>query len=162
MSAPGPLRSPNIGQLIAVLAATIALFFMISFVGKSLQVHRLRVLQERLVAEQRLLMRERDELQQEVERRKSGLWAEELLRDAGWVPPGGVRVIPVTATPDPASQPKPQSSPASGQGAPAGFTTFNSPQWRAWLRLILPVRSLGREVSDKSFAWGQASSVPMS
>ena len=74
------MRSPNIGQLIAVLAATIALFFMISFVGKSLQVHRLRVLQERLVAEQRLLMRERDELQQEVERRKSGLWAEELLR----------------------------------------------------------------------------------
>ena len=34
MSAPNPFRTPSLGQLVAVLAATMALFFMISFVGK--------------------------------------------------------------------------------------------------------------------------------
>jgi len=136
MSSPGPFRSPNVGQFVAVLSATIALFFLISFVGKSLQAHRLKLLQERLTMEQRQLVRQRDELEEEVERRKSEPWAAELLRDGGWVPPGGVRVIPVTATPDPASKTAPQISPTRGPSAPAGLAAFGNSQWRAWLKLI--------------------------
>ena len=136
MSAPGPFRPPNLGQLVAVLGATLALFFMISFVGKSVQAHRLKLLQQRLVLEQQQLVRQRDELQKEVERRKSDLWAAELLRDGGWMPPGGVRVIPVTATPDPASKPGPQASPTSAKTAPTGLAVFGNPRWRAWVQLI--------------------------
>jgi hypothetical protein len=136
MSAPSPFRPLNLGQLVAVLAATLALFFMISFVGKSLQAHRLQTLQERLAAEQGRLTRERDELIKELERRKSDLWMDELLRDAGWMPPGGVRVIPVTVTPDPAATPAPRPSPTSRQAPSHKFGSFGNPQWRAWGQLI--------------------------
>lgn len=136
MSAPSPFRPPSLGQLVAVLAATLALFFMISFVGKSVQAHRLKLLQQRLGLEQQQLIRRRDELQKEVERRQSDLWEAELLRDGGWTPPGGVRVIPVTATPDPASKPTPQAPPTKDQAPLVGLTTFGNPQWRAWVRLI--------------------------
>jgi len=136
MSAPSPFRNLNLGQLVAVLAATLALFFLISFVSKSLQAYRLKTLQASLMVEQGKLMRERDELRKEIERRRSDAWADELLRDAGWVPPGGVRVIPVTATPDPLSKPTPQPSPTPGEISTLRLPTLGGSQWRAWAQLI--------------------------
>lgn len=137
MSDRGPMRPVSTTQIVAVLSCTLALFFMVAFVTKSVDAYRLRNWRDRLQAEIDDMLRQRQELEQELERRQGRAWAEEVLRDAGQVPPGGVRILPVPVTPQAVvGAPVQPTPPAAGSGAGAGRALFDNPQWRAWRLLI--------------------------
>lgn len=133
----GPIRPITTAQIIGILAATLALFFMVAFATKSVDAFRLRAWRDQLEGEIEAMQREREELVEEVHRRNSVAWAEEVLRDAGQVGPGMVSVIAVTATPGPTAEPTPEATPAPVETVVARNAPFDNAHWDAWWRLIV-------------------------
>jgi hypothetical protein len=132
----GPIRPITTAQIIGILAATLALFFMVAFATKSVDAFRLRAWRGQLQGEIEAMRRQREELVEEARRRNSVAWAEEVLRDAGQVGPGMVSVIAVTATPGPTAQPTPEATPALVETIAPRTAPFDNANWDAWWRLI--------------------------
>ena len=136
MSEHGPSRPVSIAQIAGILSSTLALFFMVAFAGKSLDAYRLNKWRDRLRVEIAEMVRQRDDLREEVRRRQSAAWAEEALRDAGQVSDDLVRVIVATFTPSPLESPTRRASPTVTPAAAGQDALFQSENWRAWQRLI--------------------------
>ena len=136
MSEHRPSRPVSTAQIAGVLSSTLALFFMVAFVGKSLDAYRLSKWRDSLKVEIAGMVRQRDELEEEIRRRRSVGWAEEVLRDGGQVSDDLVRVIAATFTPNPVASPTVRASPTITPVPVADHTLFQSEHWRAWQRLI--------------------------
>ena len=132
----GPIRPISRTQIIGILAATLALFFMVAFVTESVDAIRLRAWRDQLEDEIEAMQRDREELVEEARRRNSAAWAEEVLRDAGQVGPGMVSVIAVTATPGPTVAPTASATPLLEETPVPRNAPFDNPNWDAWWRLI--------------------------
>ncbi len=135
MSVRKSTRSVTSTQIVVVLAATLTLFFLVSFASKALDAYRLRNWRDRLQAEIVQLERQQSDLQEQVRRRESQEWVEEALRDAGQVPVGGVIVMARPITPGP-TEPSPAGTPARPLSTVDIEGLFNNPVWEAWRRLI--------------------------
>jgi len=131
-----PSRPVSTAQIAGVLSSTLALFFVIAFVGKSLEAYRLRRWRDSVRVEIASMVRQRDELEQQVRRRQSDAWVEEVLRDAGQISDGLVRVVAVTFTPHPVVSATPGALPAATPAPAAPPSLFQNQNWRAWQRLI--------------------------
>jgi len=83
-----PSRPVSTAQIAGVLSSTLALFFVIAFVGKSLEAYRLRRWRDSVRVEIDSMVRQRDELEPQVRRRQSDAWVEEVLADLGWLGEG--------------------------------------------------------------------------
>ena len=121
-------------QVIAILASTLALFFLVAFAIKSVDAYRLRSWRDQLQSEIADMERQRDELQRELERRQSASWVEQVLRDAGKLPEGVVAVVPVPLTPSP--MPTVMATPEPPAPAGPDRLLFDNPNWTAWKGLI--------------------------
>ncbi len=132
----GPIRPITTAQIVGILAATLALFFMVAFATKSVDAFRLRAWRDQMQDEIDAMQREREELVEETRRRNALAWAEEVLRDAGQVGPGMVSVIAVTATPGPTAEPTPEATPVPVETVAPRTAPFDNPHWDAWWRLI--------------------------
>ena len=121
-------------QVIAILASTLALFFLVAFAIKSVDAYRLRSWRDQLQSEIADMERQRDELQRELERRQSASWVEQVLRDAGKLPEGVVAVVPVPLTPSP--MPTAMATPEPPAPAGPDRLLFDNPNWTAWKGLI--------------------------
>ncbi|HHX43068.1 MAG TPA: hypothetical protein GX714_03650 [Chloroflexi bacterium] len=132
----GPMRSITTAQIIGIVAATLALFFMVAFATKSVDAIRLRTWRDQLEGEIEAMRREHEELVEEARRRNSVAWAEEVLRDAGQVRSGMVSVIAVTATPGPTAAPTPEATPIPEETVVPHRAPFDNPNWDAWWRLF--------------------------
>ncbi len=132
----GPSRSITVAQVVAILASTLVLFFLIAFATKALDAHRLRIWRDRLQGEIAAMEQERQLLEAELARRRSAAWLEEALRDAGQVGEKMVGVVLVTATPPPQTD----ATPALVETPPVSATSqgalFANPNWAAWMRLL--------------------------
>lgn len=126
----------NARQVLAVLACALALYFVVAFAARALDAHRLRGWRDRLVLEIAAMERERDELQQEVQRREGLAWVDERLRDSGLVPPGLVSVIPVPVTPEPTPEVVEPWATPQPEVSPPTTTFFHNSTWDAWMRAI--------------------------
>ena len=80
-------------------------FFFIAFATKAIQAHALRSWRNRLNSEIAAMERERAELREEVKRRQSTAWVDQILQEVGEVSDGVVSVIAVPSTPEPGRQP---------------------------------------------------------
>ncbi|MHB0859253.1 MAG: hypothetical protein ACYC5M_17015 [Anaerolineae bacterium] len=127
-------------QIIGILASTLALFFLVAFATKAFDAYRLRNWRDRLKVEIVAMERQRLELEAEKKRRQPDEYAEQVLRDAGRVPEGGVLVMvaqrPAAAVGEvgaSATEAKPvEASPSqSDEGA-----LFRNAHWNAWKQLI--------------------------
>ena len=123
-------------QIIAILASTLALFFLVAFATKSVDAYRLRSWQDRLCEDISAMERQREELQRELLRRHSTAWVEEVLRDAGKLPEGVVAIVPVPLTPSPAPIPTVNETPTPRIPLSSTQALFDNPHWSAWKRLI--------------------------
>lgn len=132
----GPIRPISTSQIIGILAATLALFFMVAFATESVEAYRLRAWRDQLQDEIEAMRRERAELEEEGHRRNSVAWAEEVLRDAGQVGPGMVSVLAITATPGPTPAPTVVATPLPEATPIPRDAPFDNPNWDAWWRLI--------------------------
>ena len=125
-------------QLVAVLAASLALFFMAAFATKLVEAYRLRSWRDMLKTEIASMRREKQDLAVEVDRRKSLAWADEELRSEGWLPEGVIGFVPVPV-PAGVTAPPQRSAVAKVQGPSArseAMIWFNNRNWQAWRRLI--------------------------
>jgi hypothetical protein len=122
-------------QLIAIVAGTMALFFLVAFVTKAVEAYQLRSWRNHLQGEISAMTEQRDVLWAEWQRRQSSAWIKQVLRDAGQVAAGEVRVFAVPASPSPALGPTAVPTAASAP-APTLGSPFNNPHWAAWQRLI--------------------------
>lgn len=136
MNEPLPSRPITVAQVIGIFASTLALFFMVAFVAKSLDAYRLKSWRARLQAEIEEMLQQRAVLEEEVRRRQSQAWLEEALRDTGQVAEGMISVTLMTATPGPTAFPKPTTTPSPTVGMPSRRSLFSGPHWRAWMRLL--------------------------
>lgn len=123
-------------QIVAVLAATLVLFFLVAFTTKSLDAYRLRTWRDRLQEDIAQMEHQREELQEELRRRQSRAWLEEVLRDAGYLPDDVISVVVYTVTPAPAPQDAAVASPTPTPVPAWSDAWFDNPHWRAWQRLI--------------------------
>lgn len=146
MSETRPRRGRTITktQAIGILAMTLALLFIVSFAGKSLELYRLRAWRAQL--QQEIAAREREiaALKFEKERRESLAWVDQALRETGRVPPNVLVVTVLDATPAPAAPlplaPEERAAPPPDRRGilpqlPSG-DWFRNPNWEAWQRLI--------------------------
>ena len=131
-----PSRPITVTQIMGILASTLALFFMVSFVAKSLDAYRLKNWRDHLKGEIVGMIQQRVALEEEIQRRQSQAWVEEVLRDAGQVPEGVVSVAIATATPDPAARPTVAAMPTLTMPPAPNKGLLSSPHWRAWMRLL--------------------------
>jgi len=131
-----PTKPVTTAQIVAILSSTLALFFLVAFATKSLDAYRLRKWRDNLRVEIAEMVRQRDGLLEQIRRRGSDAWCEEVLRDAGQVSENLVSVVVVTATPNPAASSTPRPSPTSLPASARGQALFEGEHWRAWQRLI--------------------------
>jgi cell division protein FtsB len=131
-----PVRAITAAQVLGILTSTLALFFLVAFVAKSLDAYRLKNWRDRLQAEIAEMVNQRVALEEEVQRRQSQAWIEEALRDAGQVSEGLVSVNIMTATPRPVTYPTPTLLPTPTTPPPSQKSLFSGPHWRAWMRLL--------------------------
>ena len=136
MSERGHSRPISGAQITGVLAFTLALFFVVAFATKSVDAYRLRSWRDRLESEIAGMQRQREELEQVVQRRQSMAWVQEALRDAGWLPEDVVSIVAVTTTPVPGASPTPQPLATPTPRPLRAEALFDNPNWGAWQRLI--------------------------
>jgi len=129
-------RPVSTAQIMGIMASTLALFFMVAFATKAIDAYRLAKWRERIKIEIADLHHERRALEIEIEYRQTDAWLHEVLRDAGHVSAGTVRVIPVTWTPAPMQAATPTPSPALAPISPRQPSAFANANWEAWQRLI--------------------------
>jgi hypothetical protein len=135
-----PSRPVSAAQIAGIMTFTLALFFMVAFATNSVDAYRLRAWRDRLGDEIAEMERERLDLEQEVRRRQSPAWIDQVLRDSGWVPPDVVSVI---AIPVQGSAPAVGGDAATSTDEPARAVApalsgdvFDNENWRAWQGLI--------------------------
>jgi hypothetical protein len=131
-----PSRPITVEQVVGILAATLALFFMVAFLTKSLDAYRLRSWRDRLKVEIAGMGQQREELQEELRRRNSTAWVEEALRDAGQVSDRVVSVMAATSLPVAEPKLSPQVVPTVTPVPALGTSPFDNLYWRAWQELI--------------------------
>ena len=138
MTGRSPLRPIATMQLVAVLASTLALFFMFAFASKLVEAYRLRGWRDGLESEISAMRIEKLRLESEIERRKSLAWVDEVLRSAGRLPEGAIAVVPVPLDAPYAEQvPRPPRVRSSLIPHVAeGIIWFDNQNWEAWRRLI--------------------------
>ena len=137
MSASKPSMPVSPRQITAVLASALAAFFVMAFATKSLDAYRLRNWRERLNDDIAQMEIRRASLEEELRRRQSISWVEEVLRDAGQLPEGVVSVAAIAVTPNPAAARTPAPVSVATPPPLPSDTFFDNPHWRAWQRLIL-------------------------
>lgn len=137
MSEQGPSKPFTSTQFFAILAFTMALFFIIAFAAKSIDAYRLWVWRDHLKSDIAEMGRQYEELGKEMERRNTLGWIDEAVRKTGRVPPDVIVVVASTYTPGPALIATPQAipSPAPSSG-PRETALFDNPNWNAWQKLI--------------------------
>ncbi len=137
-------------QIIGILALTLALFFIVSFATRSVDLYRMKAWRARLESEIAGLRREKLALEFEIRRRESTAWVDQALRGMGRVPPGTLLVTPSEATQGQPSASAPALvgdstpatglanilTPASAGGAATAPALFANPTWEAWRKLI--------------------------
>ena len=138
MTGRSPLRPIATMQLVAVLASTLALFFMFAFASKLVEAYRLRGWRDSLESEISTMRIEELRLEGEIERRKSLAWVDEMLRSAGRLPEGVIAVLPV---PVEGTDEEVPAAPARVRASlvpqiAEGIIWFNNHNWKAWRRLI--------------------------
>ena len=132
-----PLKPIATLQLVAVLACTLALFFMFAFASKLVEAYRLRGWRDSLESEISQMRLEKLELEYEVERRKSLAWVDEVLRSAGRLPEGVIAVVPIPIEADEPSPAPPAQVLDTVLPPPAeGVIWFNNSNWQSWRRVI--------------------------
>lgn len=125
-------------QFLRVLALCMSLFFVIAFAHKSIEAHKLGKWREDLRAEVAQMEQQRENLEKELARRDSEEWSDQILREAGWVPEGVVRVIAIPEIPQATGATEPLIvSPPPTPTPDSESIWFNNPRWRAWQRLVL-------------------------
>ena len=137
MSERQPSRPLTKVQIVSVLVSTLALFFMVAFVAKSLESYRLERWRDSLRVDISQMERQREELEYEVRRRSSDSWIEEALRGAGQVSEGLVGVVAITCTPHPESPPTPEALPTVTPSPEVQCVLFQNENWEAWQDLIM-------------------------
>ena len=131
-----PTRPVSIQQIVAILASTLALFFMVAFATKSVEAYRLRAWETSLEEDIAEMRRVKQELEAEIERRNSQAWAAQVLRDGGMLPEDVVSVVVQVATPVPAAEEPALEVLVVPTPPPVGDTLFDNAHWYAWERLI--------------------------
>ena len=131
-------RPVTTSQVVAIIVFTLALFFAVAFATKLGEAYRLKNWRDQLEGEIAQMERQKEELEAQIKHRQSRAWADKVLREAGWLPEGAVRVIVVTSTPNPAGEPTPTPTPTETGSALGTEETvfFHNPNWKAWQRLI--------------------------
>ncbi|MBM3187213.1 MAG: hypothetical protein FJZ90_00635 [Chloroflexi bacterium] len=125
------------GQIMIVLSFTLALFFVVAFVTKSVEAYRLRRWSQGLERDIVQMQREIKELEASRLRHQSDAWADEALRAAGWVPRGVISVRPIPVTPQTQAPPTPIPAQRLDERVLQTAMLFDNPNWEAWKRLIL-------------------------
>ena len=136
MSQRGPARPISAAQILGVLAFTLALFFMVAFATKSVEAHRLLAWRDRAETEVADMERERQEIEEEMRRRRAPSWSDQVLREAGIVPDGIVSVVGVTYTPNPNATHTPPPASPTPTPPPVEQASPGNPNWSSWKRLI--------------------------
>ena len=135
-------RPVSAAQIMGVVTFTLALFFLVAFVTKTVEAYRLRNWRSELQSEIAAMERHKQDLQAEIERRQSLAWLDSQLSDAGYVPNGVVAVVPVpvTSVAGAVATPIPEADAAATGGdaanAVSGAHFFDNANWRSWWRLI--------------------------
>jgi len=132
-------KRPGKLQLAAVICGTVAVIFVVSFAEKAVQARELLVWRSELEDEIAQLEREKVNLQAELAQRQQPEWYDQVLRDAGYVGEGDVRVVVEVVQPE-------ESVVATDDGIGTALTTseetttngswFNNDNWRAWQTLL--------------------------
>jgi hypothetical protein len=124
-------------QAIGILAMTLALFFVISFGAKSLELYRLHAWHAQLEQEIAAMQREIESLKLEKQRRESLAWVDQALRETGRVPSNVIVVTVIDVAP--VAVAAPVVTPVLIQDALPHIPTetlFRNPNWEAWQKLI--------------------------
>ena len=129
-------RPITVAQILGILASAMALFFLVAFVTKSVDAYRLKNWRDRLRGEIDEMIQRRVGLEEELQRRQSQSWLEEVLRDAGQVQGSVVSVVVATVTPDPRSQLAVSATPIPVAGSSPARSLLSNPHWKAWMRLL--------------------------
>lgn len=127
----------GIRRVVGIIAVTLVLCFVVSLVRKSMEAYELRQWIQQLEAEVAELEQERAELLIEIQRRESSTWMDQVLREAGRLPPGVSRVYLVTTEAETAttlSTPTPTPQPPSEQPSSTGL--FEGENWEAWMKAL--------------------------
>ena len=127
----------GIRRVVGIIAVTLVLCFVVSLVRKAVEAYELRQWIQHLKAEVVELEQERAELLIEIQRRESSTWMDQVLREAGRLPPGVSRVYLVTTEAETAttmSTPTPTPQPLSEQPRDTGL--FEGENWEAWMRAL--------------------------
>jgi hypothetical protein len=141
MSEQVPARPVTLAQMVGIMVATLALFFLVAFATKAMEAYRLRVWRDYLQSELDDMRWQRAEVQEELRRRQSPSYVEETLHQAGQVSAGSVSVVPVVVLAEPVATVVPTRV-ANRAAVPVVVSTpppaslFRNPYWEAWQRLI--------------------------
>lgn len=145
MTEPRSPRPITVTQVVSVLAAVLIILFIAAFADRAVESYRLGVWLSEMDGEIAALERTREALELEKERRQTGAWVDQALKEAGRFPPD-VLVVRVV-TPALAAPAWPEPTP-SAQEAASGFVSrqphqgqetgrlFGNPNWEAWMELL--------------------------
>lgn len=117
--------SPSLAQLLSVLACTLVVFFVISFVGKALEAYQLRRQVNLLEAQVKALENEEAALEDQLEYVRSDAYVEKVAREQlKWSRPGETIFLPLPRLANTLQVVPPSAAPTS----PASGTT---PRWQS-------------------------------
>jgi hypothetical protein len=133
-------RNVSAAQIVGVMTFTLALFFMVAFATKSVESYQLRAWRDRLESDIAEMEREKQNLEEDLRRRQSVAWVDQVLRDSGRVPTDVVSVIAVPVQQEVPSAEADAGLPAAEPSRPVTSALsgmpFNNENWRAWQALI--------------------------
>lgn len=126
--------SPSLAQLLSVLACTLAIFFIISFVGKALEAYHLRRQVDLLQEQITLLEKEKVALEDQMEYVRSDAYAEKVAREQlKWSRPGETVFVFVPRQANTPQIAPPAATPTRpGLPAPSGWQSH----WPEWWALL--------------------------
>ncbi|MBC7265307.1 MAG: septum formation initiator family protein [Chloroflexi bacterium] len=130
--------SPSLAQLLSVLACTLVIFFVISFVGKAIEAYQLQRQVSLLEAQVKALEKEGAALEDQLEYVRSDAYVEKVVREQlKWSRPGETVFLPL-----PRLANRTQASPLPT--TPAGPALVTTPQWQShwpeWWALLFGSR----------------------
>ncbi len=131
-------KLPGKLQLAATICGTFAVIFVVSFAEKAVQARELLAWRSELEDELAQLEREKVNLQTELAQRQQPEWYDQVLRDAGYVNDGDVRVVVTLQEADETAAVAEDSETvnvASEETVTSGGW-FSNDNWQAWQMLL--------------------------